>query len=68
MGVLVHPSAQGLFLGSCGDRTRIGLKIIAGRILEARFMADGCGVTVACGVTLDSQSNLLVGTNPIFCH
>ena len=49
MGVLEHPSAQGLFLGSCGDRMQIDLKIIAGRIIEARFMADGCGVTLACG-------------------
>jgi Mrp family chromosome partitioning ATPase/NifU-like protein involved in Fe-S cluster formation len=49
MGELDHPSAQGLFMGSCGDRMQIELKIITGRIIEAKFLADGCGATLACG-------------------
>lgn len=49
MGTLDHPDAQGFFLGSCGDRMQIDLRIIADRIIEAKFMADGCGVTIACG-------------------
>lgn len=49
MGVLEHPDAQGYFLGSCGDRMQIHLQITRGRILGARFMADGCGATLACG-------------------
>lgn len=49
MGTLDHPDAQGFFLGSCGDRMQIDLRVIADRIIEAKFMADGCGVTIACG-------------------
>ncbi len=49
MGNLDHPDAQGFFLGSCGDRMQIDLRIIGNRIIESKFMADGCGVTIACG-------------------
>jgi Mrp family chromosome partitioning ATPase/NifU-like protein involved in Fe-S cluster formation len=49
MGTLDHPDAQGFFLGSCGDRMQIDLRIIADRIIESKFMTDGCGVTIACG-------------------
>jgi len=49
VGTLEHPDAQGNFLGKCGDRMQIDLQIISGRILEARFLADGCGATLACG-------------------
>ena len=49
MGSIDHPDAQGFFLGECGDRMQIDLKIFDGRILEARFNSDGCGVTAACG-------------------
>ena len=49
IGNLEHPDAQGNFLGKCGDRMQIDLQIISGRILEARFLADGCGATLACG-------------------
>lgn len=49
MGVLDEPDAQGYFLGSCGDRMQIDLHILEGKISEARFLADGCGVTIACG-------------------
>ncbi len=49
LGVLENPDAQGHFLGSCGDRMQIDLQIKTGKISEARFMADGCGATLACG-------------------
>lgn len=49
MGTFEHPDAQGYFLGSCGDRMQIHLQIVNGRILGARFLADGCGATLACG-------------------
>lgn len=49
VGVLDKPDGQGLFKGSCGDRMQIDLGIVAGRIKEARFLADGCGATYACG-------------------
>lgn len=49
MGVLDNPDAQGFFLGRCGDRMQIDLRIVSGRIKDARFIADGCGATQACG-------------------
>ncbi len=49
MGTLDGPDAQGFFIGSCGDRMQIDLQIVSGRILDAGFVADGCGVTIACG-------------------
>lgn len=49
VGTFDHPDAQGYFLGSCGDRMQIHLQIINERILGARFLADGCGATLACG-------------------
>lgn len=49
MGVLDKPDAQGHFLGSCGDRMQIDLRVHDGKIQEAKFLADGCGATIACG-------------------
>lgn len=49
VGTLDKPDAQGLFLGSCGDRMQIDLKIVNQRIMDAKFIADGCGATLACG-------------------
>ncbi|MHC1739876.1 MAG: P-loop NTPase [Anaerolineaceae bacterium] len=49
MGTFDHPDAQGHFLGSCGDRMQIDLQIVDERILGAKFLADGCGATLACG-------------------
>ncbi len=56
MGALSHPDAQGHFLGKCGDRMQIDLQIVNGRILDARFLADGCGATLACGSMLTKMA------------
>lgn len=49
MGTFDHPDAQGYYLGRCGDRMQVELQIVNQRILGARFLADGCGATLACG-------------------
>lgn len=49
VGSLENPDAQGLFLGSCGDRMQIDLRVRNGKITDAKFMANGCGATYACG-------------------
>jgi Mrp family chromosome partitioning ATPase/NifU-like protein involved in Fe-S cluster formation len=49
IGTFDHPDAEGYFLGSCGDSMQIHLQIVNDRILSARFLADGCGATIACG-------------------
>jgi len=36
----------------CGDRLRLSLRVRAGRIESARFLAYGCPPTLACGSAL----------------
>ena len=36
----------------CGDRLRLTLRVRAGRVREARFLAYGCPPTLACGSAL----------------
>ena len=36
----------------CGDRLRLSMRIINGRIEAARFLAYGCPPTLACGSAL----------------
>jgi ATP-binding protein involved in chromosome partitioning len=55
-GVLENPDSQGYFLGSCGDRMQIHLKLINNRILDAKFLADGCGATQACGTMITKMA------------
>jgi nitrogen fixation NifU-like protein len=44
-------AADGLGRASipCGDSMQICLKVSQDKILEARFMTDGCGPVIACG-------------------
>ena len=37
---------------ACGDRLRLTLRILDGRITAARFLAYGCPPTIACGSAL----------------
>jgi nitrogen fixation NifU-like protein len=37
---------------ACGDRLRLSLRVRAGRIEAARFLAYGCAPTLACGSAL----------------
>jgi nitrogen fixation NifU-like protein len=48
-GVLEHPDAVGVIKGPCGDTMKITLKIVNGKIRDARFWTDGCGATIAAG-------------------
>jgi len=36
----------------CGDRLRLSLRLLDGRIVAARFLAYGCAPTLACGSAL----------------
>ena len=36
----------------CGDRLRLSLRVLNGRIIAARFLAYGCPPTIACGSVL----------------
>ena len=52
MGVIDQPDGVGEITGPCGDTMRFYLKFGDGTILEAKFVTDGCGPTVACGSML----------------
>lgn len=56
VGTLDHPDAQGFFLGSCGDRMQIDMKIFREKIIDAKFVADGCGATYACGTMITKMA------------
>jgi len=60
-GVLEHPDATGLIKGPCGDTMKITLKIVNGKIQDARFWTDGCGATLACGSML---TKMIKGKTP----
>ncbi|HEY1678627.1 MAG TPA: iron-sulfur cluster assembly scaffold protein [Candidatus Sulfotelmatobacter sp.] len=45
----------------CGDVIRLGLRVIDGTIVDARFKAKGCVPAIACGSAL---TELIVGKTP----
>jgi len=51
-GMIENPDALGEVKGPCGDTMKIGLKIENRKIKDARFWADGCGASIACGSML----------------
>jgi nitrogen fixation NifU-like protein len=60
-GVLEHPDAIGIIKGPCGDTMKLTLKIVNGKIQDARFWTDGCGATLACGNML---TKMIIGKTP----
>jgi len=48
-GEIENPDGTGFAIGECGDSMTIFLKTEENKIKEARFLADGCGATLACG-------------------
>ncbi len=56
MGAMDHPDSQGFFIGRCGDRMQIDLRIIKDRIIEAKFVPEGCGATLAAGSMLTKMA------------
>ena len=55
VGRTSEPDAVGIVHGWCGDTMEIYLRINDRRIVEATFMTDGCGPTVACGSKLTTM-------------
>ena len=49
MGGFRSPDGLGRASIACGDSMQIGLRVGNERIIEARFMTDGCGPVIACG-------------------
>ena len=49
MGEMESPQGYGKVTGSCGDTVQIFLRIANDKIIDARFITDGCGTTIAAG-------------------
>jgi len=49
MGEFEHPDGCGLVSRPCGDTLQLCLRVREGRIVDARFMTNGCAPTIACG-------------------
>jgi nitrogen fixation NifU-like protein len=62
-GSLDHPDAVGITKGPCGDTMKITLKIVNGKIQDARIWTDGCGATLACGNMLMTMIKRKTPTN-----
>ncbi len=60
-GIIKHPDANGTIKGPCGDTMKITIKIVDGKIKDARFWTDGCGATIACGNML---TKIIKGKTP----
>ncbi len=64
-GSLPSPDiAHEAFNPLCGDRIRIELKFGAGRIEEARFVGDGCAISVAAASML---TEMISGSDIDYC-
>ena len=48
-GILKNPDGSSEMKGDCGTTMMIFLKITNGKIIDAKFITDGCGVSNACG-------------------
>ena len=49
VGVLEDPDGYGRITGPCGDTMQIHLKVEAGKIVDCKFITDGCGPSTASG-------------------
>ena len=52
VGRIESPDGEGTITGSCGDTVAISLKVDHDRIVDIRFLTDGCGPTIASASVL----------------
>ncbi|MFH1037237.1 MAG: iron-sulfur cluster assembly scaffold protein [PVC group bacterium] len=56
LGVIEKANGFGIIKGICGDTMKIYLRIVRGRVKEAKFETDGCGPTLACGSAITGMA------------
>ncbi|MBW1613598.1 MAG: iron-sulfur cluster assembly scaffold protein [Deltaproteobacteria bacterium] len=49
MGEMENPQGYGKVTGTCGDTVQIFLRADNNKIIDARFITDGCATTIAAG-------------------
>ncbi len=49
MGEMDNPQGHGKVTGTCGDTVQIFLRVDNNKIIDARFITDGCATTIAAG-------------------
>jgi nitrogen fixation NifU-like protein len=49
VGEFEHADGFGRASRVCGDSLQLSLRVREGRIVDARFVTNGCGPTIACG-------------------
>jgi nitrogen fixation NifU-like protein len=49
VGVLKDPDGYGRITGPCGDTIQIHIKVDNGKIVDSKFITDGCGPSTASG-------------------
>ncbi len=49
VGELETPSGTARVTGPCGDTLQIHIKIEENKIVDCKFITDGCGASMACG-------------------
>jgi nitrogen fixation NifU-like protein len=49
VGIMKDADVYESTTGECGDTIEMYLKIEDDRVIDIRFMTDGCGATIACG-------------------
>ena len=59
-GFFENADSTGFFKGPCGDMIKITLKIKNNKIVDGRFLTDGCGATIAAGNMLIKK---IIGMN-----
>jgi len=52
VGELSDADGVGKITGTCGDTVQIQIRVEDDRIVESRFLTDGCGTSIACGSML----------------
>jgi len=49
VGELETPSGAARVTGPCGDTLQIHIKVEENKIIDCKFITDGCGASMACG-------------------
>ena len=49
VGRMQEPDGVGIITGPCGDTMEFFIKVNKSKIIDIKYMTDGCGATIACG-------------------